>query len=74
MGLRRAFKLSASGNYSDRDIAEFLNQDVVRYQGKDYRLRSKGKPGEEGRLGPCLFLKDSMRELSTVTMASMAVR
>ncbi len=65
IGVRRAFKLSAGGLYTDRDIADALNQKPVRYQGQDYQLRPKRRPGDVRRFGPPIFVKDTAREMLT---------
>jgi site-specific DNA recombinase len=63
VGVRRAFELSAGGVHTDRDVADYLNRQVVHYQGQDYPLRPKRRPGDVERLGPPEFLKDTVREM-----------
>ncbi len=63
IGVCRAFKLSATGLYTDRDIADTLNQEPVCYQGQDYILRPKRRPGDVNRFGPPVFGKDIVREM-----------
>lgn len=63
VGVRRAFKLSASGVWSDRDVADWLNQHPVRYQGQDYYLRPRRRACDVRRLGPPIFQKDTVRDM-----------
>ena len=63
IGVRRAYKWSATGIYTDRDIADALNRQSVRYQGQNYILRPKRRPGDVQRFGPPVFVKDSIREM-----------
>ena len=63
VGLRRAFKLSAINLLTDREIADRLNRQPVRYQGQDFVLRPKRQPSQVERFGPAQFSKDNVREL-----------
>jgi DNA invertase Pin-like site-specific DNA recombinase len=63
IGLRRTFKLSASGEWTDRDIATYLNETPVRYRGKDYILRPRRRAHQVQRFGPPVFQKDGVRDM-----------
>jgi hypothetical protein len=63
VGVRRAFKLSAAGQETDRDITEQLNSQPVRFQGQNYQLRPKRRPGDVRRFGEPVFQKDTIREM-----------
>ena len=63
VGLRRIFRLSALCRFSDRDIADYLNQTPVRFGGRDYILRPKRPPHHVRRYGPPVFGKDAIREI-----------
>jgi site-specific DNA recombinase len=65
VGVRRTFKVSATGVCSDRDVADWLNQHPVRYQGQDYYLRSRRRECDVQRLGPPIFQKDAVRDMLT---------
>jgi site-specific DNA recombinase len=63
IGVRRAFRYSVTGNFTDRKIAELLNESSVRYAGKNYQLRPKRRPGDVARFGKAVFQKDTVREM-----------
>ncbi len=63
VGVRRAFRLSSSGLYSDRDIADYLNLASIRYRGRNYPLRPKRRPGDIERFGPPIFGRATVREM-----------
>ncbi|GAB4449258.1 MAG: recombinase family protein [Anaerolineae bacterium] len=62
LAVQHAFKLAAAG-HTDREIAVALNALRVEYQGQEYRLRPKRRPGDIARFGPPEFGKDTVREL-----------
>ena len=63
LAVQRAFELSATGRYTDRDIADWLNRETVSYEGQEYPLRPKRRPHHVRRFGPPVFGKDIVREM-----------
>jgi len=63
LAVQRAFELSVTGRYTDRDIAGRLNREPVQYAGQDYRCRPKRRPGDVRRFGAPVFGKDTVREI-----------
>lgn len=60
LAFREAHRHYRSGEYSDKQIAEFLNAyQVTGFNGEIIQVRSKGKPGQ----APGPFTKDSVREM-----------
>ncbi len=63
VGVRCAFRLSATGICSDRDVADWLNQHPVRYQGQDHYLRPRRRVCDVRRFGPPIFQKETVRDM-----------
>lgn len=60
LAFREAHRHYRTGEYTDKQIAEFLNTyQVTDFNGKIIQVRSKGKPGQT----PGPFTKDSVREM-----------
>ncbi|GAB4449254.1 MAG: hypothetical protein Kow0031_31720 [Anaerolineae bacterium] len=62
--VKLAFEWYASGRYSDADIAWKLNQARATYDGQEYPLRPKRKPGDRKRYGAAIkFGHETVREI-----------
>jgi hypothetical protein len=59
IAFRYAYRLYLTGNYTDRDIAEALNNYQVEMDGKKIQVRSRGRTGQT----PGPFTKDTTREM-----------